>query len=132
MNCPFPIPDVVPLPRLELKLPVHHRVNFDTGCDQGYGSERSPEEEVPPALPSLPNGIDPFNFANNGPPTLMVVGQMGPPLPLPNANHPTSLLVNSDAQKTTEGRLDCDYDFITKGEEGQRRNLEQKCHLGSI
>lgn len=36
---------------LELKLPVH-RVNFDPSCDQGYGSERSPEEEVAPPLPS--------------------------------------------------------------------------------
>lgn len=23
----------------------------DPGCDQGYGSERSPEEEFPPAMP---------------------------------------------------------------------------------
>lgn len=36
---------------LELKLPVH-RVNFDPSCDQGYGSERSPEEEVAPRLPA--------------------------------------------------------------------------------
>lgn len=35
-----------------LKLPIN-RVNIDTGCDQGYGSERSPEDELPPPLPLL-------------------------------------------------------------------------------
>uniref|UniRef100_A0A1L8DKL8 Putative glutamate receptor-interacting protein 1 n=1 Tax=Nyssomyia neivai TaxID=330878 RepID=A0A1L8DKL8_9DIPT len=34
---------------LQLKMPVT-RVNFDPSCDQGYGSERSPEDELPPPL----------------------------------------------------------------------------------
>ncbi|XP_058176237.1 uncharacterized protein LOC131291066 [Anopheles ziemanni] len=34
---------------LQLKLPLH-RTNVDAGCDQGYGSERSPEDELPPPL----------------------------------------------------------------------------------
>lgn len=94
-----------PINPLVLKLPVQHRVNFDTGCDQGYGSERSPEEEVPPTLPSLMNGLDPFNI--NGPPALMM---MGPPIALaPPAT-------TSNSQRTTDDRFDCgDYDFITKG-----------------
>lgn len=37
---------------LQLKLPIN-RTNFDVGCDQGYGSERSPEDELPPSLPIL-------------------------------------------------------------------------------
>lgn len=27
--------------------------NIDTGYDQGYGSERSPEDELPPTLPLI-------------------------------------------------------------------------------
>ncbi|XP_055676577.1 uncharacterized protein LOC129785935 isoform X2 [Lutzomyia longipalpis] len=34
---------------LQLKMPAT-RVNFDPSCDQGYGSERSPEDELPPPL----------------------------------------------------------------------------------
>ncbi|GAB0090622.1 uncharacterized protein DMENIID0001_053620 [Sergentomyia squamirostris] len=34
---------------LQLKMPPS-RVNFDPSCDQGYGSERSPEDEMPPPL----------------------------------------------------------------------------------
>ncbi|XP_041783731.1 uncharacterized protein LOC121599724 isoform X1 [Anopheles merus] len=34
---------------LPLKLPLH-RTAIDAGCDQGYGSERSPEDELPPPL----------------------------------------------------------------------------------
>lgn len=37
---------------MHLKL-VINRTNMDVGCDQGYGSERSPEEELPPIL-SIP------------------------------------------------------------------------------
>lgn len=37
---------------MHLKL-VINRSNMDVGCDQGYGSERSPEEELPPIL-SIP------------------------------------------------------------------------------
>ncbi|XP_065084945.1 uncharacterized protein LOC135707146 isoform X2 [Ochlerotatus camptorhynchus] len=36
-------------PDIQLKLPLH-RTAVDTGCDQGYGSERSPEDEIPPPL----------------------------------------------------------------------------------
>lgn len=60
---------------LPLRLPGHHQLNraiggiggaaaaaggigaiggADGGCDQGYGSERSPEDEVPPVLPHHP------------------------------------------------------------------------------
>lgn len=37
---------------MHLKLNMN-RSNMDVGCDQGYGSERSPEEELPPIL-SIP------------------------------------------------------------------------------
>uniref|UniRef100_A0A8W7PMZ1 Uncharacterized protein n=1 Tax=Anopheles coluzzii TaxID=1518534 RepID=A0A8W7PMZ1_ANOCL len=37
------------LHNLQLKLPLH-RTAIDAGCDQGYGSERSPEDELPPPL----------------------------------------------------------------------------------
>lgn len=37
---------------MHLKL-VINRSNMDVGCDQGYGSERSPEDEIPPIL-SIP------------------------------------------------------------------------------
>lgn len=37
-------------PDMQLKLPIN-RSNLDIGCDQGYGSERSPEDELPPPLP---------------------------------------------------------------------------------
>lgn len=37
-------------PDIQLKLPIN-RSNFDIGCDQGYASERSPEDEVPPLFP---------------------------------------------------------------------------------
>lgn len=37
---------------MHLKL-VINRSNMDVGCDQGYGSERSPEDELPPIL-SIP------------------------------------------------------------------------------
>lgn len=37
---------------MHLKLAIN-RSNLDVGCDQGYGSERSPEEELPPIL-SIP------------------------------------------------------------------------------
>lgn len=37
---------------MHLKLNIN-RSNMDVGCDQGYGSERSPEEELPPIL-SIP------------------------------------------------------------------------------
>lgn len=72
-----------------------HRVNFDPGCDQGYGSERSPEDEVPPPLPSalLLNGNgDPFNI---------------------NGGHSQSLLMMPLGH---DDRHDYNYDFITKGE----------------
>lgn len=36
----------------QLKLPIHRSV-IDIGCDQGYGSERSPEDELPPPIPLL-------------------------------------------------------------------------------
>lgn len=36
-------------PDIQLKLPLH-RSTVDTGYDQGYGSERSPEDEMPPPL----------------------------------------------------------------------------------
>ncbi|KXJ74182.1 hypothetical protein RP20_CCG014207 [Aedes albopictus] len=36
-------------PDIQLKLPLH-RTTVDTGYDQGYGSERSPEDEMPPPL----------------------------------------------------------------------------------
>lgn len=65
---------------MNLKLPIN-RTNCE-GCDQGYGSERSPEDELPPTLPilSIPyqaahqqpqwdhdkvNGCD-FNFITKG------------------------------------------------------------------
>lgn len=35
-----------------MKLPIN-RSNLDIGCDQGYGSERSPEDEQPPSLPVM-------------------------------------------------------------------------------
>lgn len=38
---------------MQLRLPIINRNAFDTGCDQGYGSERSPEDELPPPLPQL-------------------------------------------------------------------------------
>lgn len=37
---------------IQLKLPIN-RSNLDIGCDQGYGSERSPEDELPPPLPLM-------------------------------------------------------------------------------
>lgn len=37
---------------MHLKLAIN-RSNMDVGCDQGYGSERSPEDELPPIL-SIP------------------------------------------------------------------------------
>lgn len=37
-------------PDIHLKLQIN-RSNFDIGCDQGYASERSPEDEVPPLFP---------------------------------------------------------------------------------
>lgn len=37
---------------MRLKLAIN-RSNMDVGCDQGYGSERSPEDELPPIL-SIP------------------------------------------------------------------------------
>lgn len=42
-------------PDLQLKIPTN-RVNFDAGCDQGYGSERSPEDEMPPTMPLMMDG----------------------------------------------------------------------------
>lgn len=39
-------------PDVQLRLPIN-RVAFDPSCDQGYGSERSPEDELPPPLPNL-------------------------------------------------------------------------------
>lgn len=48
---------------LPLRLPAHQHQNQhqqhlrfagqDGACDQGYGSERSPEDEVPPVLPHM-------------------------------------------------------------------------------
>lgn len=38
---------------MHLKLAIN-RSNADVGCDQGYGSERSPEEELPPPILSIP------------------------------------------------------------------------------
>lgn len=35
-----------------MRLPLN-RTAVDAGCDQGYGSERSPEDELPPPLPQL-------------------------------------------------------------------------------
>lgn len=115
---------------MELKLPVQqHRVNFDTGCDQGYGSERSPEEEVPPTLPSLlTNGCeDPFNLMNGGPPALMMM-MMGPP---PNPGEPSSSsLVDEGGNqiRSTEDRFDCGYEFITKG----RTSFVLKCGSSQV
>ncbi|XP_038104235.1 uncharacterized protein LOC6049292 isoform X2 [Culex quinquefasciatus] len=38
-------------PDIQLKLPLHRMCpSMDTGYDQGYGSERSPEDELPPPL----------------------------------------------------------------------------------
>lgn len=39
-------------PDIQLRLPLNRNA-FDPGCDQGYGSERSPEDELPPPLPQL-------------------------------------------------------------------------------
>lgn len=36
-----------------MKLPIHRAANVDTGYDQGYGSERSPEDEALPPLPLM-------------------------------------------------------------------------------
>ncbi|XP_037905951.1 uncharacterized protein LOC119648308 isoform X5 [Hermetia illucens] len=41
-------------PDIQLKLPLT-RSNFDPSCDQGYGSERSPEDEFPPPMPHMTN-----------------------------------------------------------------------------
>lgn len=38
---------------MHLKLAIN-RSNLDVGCDQGYGSERSPEDELPPPILSIP------------------------------------------------------------------------------
>lgn len=73
-------------PEFQLKLPLN-RVNFDAGCDQGYGSERSPEDEVPPVLPLLRD----IQFAG--------------------ANIQT--LANTIQQH--DWSFEKDYDFITKG-----------------
>lgn len=40
---------------LQIKIPLH-RINVDAGCDQGYGSERSPEDEMAPPLPIIMDG----------------------------------------------------------------------------
>lgn len=73
-------------PEFQLKLPLN-RVNFDAGCDQGYGSERSPEDEVPPVLPLLRD----VQFAG--------------------AN--IQILANTIQQH--DWSFEKDYDFITKG-----------------
>ncbi|XP_037027621.1 uncharacterized protein LOC119068226 isoform X4 [Bradysia coprophila] len=69
-------------PDIQLKLPIN-RSTFDTGCDQGYASERSPEDEVPPLFP-------PFR---------------GP------SYH--SMHHNTQQHWDYEGRNPCDYSFIT-------------------
>lgn len=43
---------------MHLKLAIN-RLNLDVGCDQGYGSERSPEDEHPPILSIPYQSIDP-------------------------------------------------------------------------
>ncbi|XP_031631093.1 putative uncharacterized protein DDB_G0282133 isoform X2 [Contarinia nasturtii] len=43
---------------MHLKLAIN-RSNLDMGCDQGYGSERSPEDELPPILSIPYQTIDP-------------------------------------------------------------------------
>lgn len=37
---------------MQIKLPTNRSI-VDVGCDQGYGSERSPEDELPPSLPLM-------------------------------------------------------------------------------
>lgn len=84
-NCDFVSFITENRPDIQLKLPIN-RSTFDTGCDQGYASERSPEDEVPPLFP-------PFR---------------GP------AYH--SMQHNTQPQWEYDGRNPCDYSFITPGE----------------
>lgn len=75
---------------LELKFAPAHRVNFDPGCDQGYGSERSPEDEMaPPSLASIVEGA----------------GQLP-------ANHEQMLQY---PLQSAGDRFEYEYDFITEG-----------------
>lgn len=73
-------------PDIQLKLPIN-RSNVDVGCDQGYGSERSPEDEFPPSLPML---AIPYQMLHQQP---------------------------SSAQMNYEKYNGCEYSFITQGKD---------------
>lgn len=83
-------------PDIQLKLPIN-RSNVDVGCDQGYGSERSPEDEFPPPLPML---AIPYQMLHQ---------------------QPTS------AQLNYEKYNGCEYSFITQGKDIRENSFKYFC-----
>jgi hypothetical protein len=82
---------------ISFKLPLN-RTNIDTGYDQGYGSERSPEDELPPPLPMMLLQ-----------PAALALQPYEPPDVTVQQNY-LDQYWSSEKQNFTE------YDFITQGE----------------
>jgi hypothetical protein len=80
-----------------------HRTNIDIGYDQGYGSERSPEDELPPPLPMML--MDP------------IVMQQQHEITVQQQMNYLEQYWNSEKSNL------CEYDFITQGKPHSREFL---------
>jgi hypothetical protein len=85
----------------------HQQLQVIDQCyDQGYGSERSPEDEVLPPLPQI-TSAEQYNS--------MVINSMPQGLLLPNTNQ---LFDVEYQQKIQQQQSSIQYDFITEGKRG--------------
>lgn len=119
---------VFPEHKRELKLQIN-RSTFDTGCDQGYGSERSPEDELPPPMPTAVPPSSSYQVQPpppphhnhhqqyqqphhlQQPPAAAAHHQLRQPSPQPHF-HQQHLHPECDLTKYSG----CEYSFITPGE----------------
>lgn len=92
-------------------------VTFDQGCDQGYGSERSPEDELPPPLPIVGYNQQQqqFNQMLMNPMMMMMTHQQAGQQQSLMSQGQAMMDINSLPRPHPQDILQ-GYDFITEGE----------------
>lgn len=104
---------------MHLKLPMKRTI-FDIGCDQGYGSERSPDDELPPIL-TIPYQVTEHQmrhqYAATNVPSAVAQQQQLPPPPPPSKHQ----------VKWQDQVHESDFSFITDGKCSQSSMYIQLC-----